>query len=167
MFGLSFLTSGMVKNLAIGLALLFAFGAVYSYGHSNGHTAGFQEGFDSRQSTIDKLVTTINDDRTAQATKIKAIEAKASEDVVAAIAEKAAQEHLRVTIATDFITQHPDVAAKCGLEATAIEAVNTMLGTQKVYDNVQILIDDMPLPADPNKPPTSAPPTEPIVKEMK
>lgn len=124
------------------LALIAAFGlGAYSYGHANGyadgHTKGFTEGHDSRneevshlQDNVAGLTKVINDERKAQAKKIKDVQDEASNTAVAT--EKRLGQQIRARdqiIASYKADVKPEIQQHCALSVETVRAINALIQT--------------------------------------
>jgi hypothetical protein len=131
---LSILTSGLSKAL-IGLLLVAGiFAGVYAYGHSKGSDAGYASGVAAEQPTILGLTKTINDSRTAVATKVDALQVKTASAVVASVQQQAVKTVVRTQIVDHYHTVEKVVASQCGLSNPSVLAINAALATQIIYD---------------------------------
>lgn len=128
-----FFKSGLGKSLLIGAAVLVLLWGVYEKGHVAGREEGYKEGMAIQQPIIDKLTKTINDERTATAIKVKTIEKKASDDVIAAKAVEVTKILTRDKIVNHYNTVEKVVASQCGLSKISVDAINALLDTQIVY----------------------------------
>lgn len=162
------------------LALIAALGiGAYSYGHANGyetgHTKGYTEGHDSRNDEVQHLkdnvaalTKIINDDREAQAAKIKKVEEVAANQAVETAKRLSQQIRARGMIIASYKADvKPEIQQHCGLSVETVQAINALIETVNEEPNES--------PASPNPPDSgsSADPggipaagqTTPIVKE--
>lgn len=138
------------------LALIAALGiGSYSYGHANGyeagHTKGFTEGRDSRNNEVEHLkdnvaglTKIVNDEREAQAKKIKDVEKKAADNAVAT--EKRLNVQIRARdqiIASYKANVKPEIQQHCGLSIETVKAINALI------QNVNEESNEVPAPSTP------------------
>lgn len=125
------------KISAILFTVLFAAGVAFAYSH--GHTSGYASGFTAGQNSRDKEVThlqenvaaltkIINDERKAQADKIKKVEAKAA-DAAVETAKRLGQEiRARDTIISSYRADvKPEIQQHCGLSVETVRAINALI----------------------------------------
>lgn len=135
-FKLFFSSSAGWVTLALAAAL--GIGA-YSYGHANGyetgHTKGYTEGHDSRdkevshlQDNVAGLTKIINDDRKAQAAKIKEVEKGAADQAVATEKRLGQQIRARDAIIASYRAEvKPEIQQHCGLSIETVRAINALI----------------------------------------
>lgn len=122
------------------LALAAALGiSAYSYGHANGyetgHTKGYTEGHDSRneevahlQDNVAGLTKIINDDRKAQAAKIKEVEKGAADQAVATEKRLGQQIRARDAIIASYRADvKPEIQQHCALSIETVRAINALI----------------------------------------
>lgn len=139
----------ILKYFLMIMAIISVVYGIYAYGHSKGHDEGYKAGWAAQQETIDGLVKQINDEREAQQKKLDKIQADAAEAILTAQKEAAAAKKERDDILSNY--QHntpPEQKHQCGLNVSAVNAINALLGTQLSYSNMD-LPEDFTLPVIP------------------
>jgi hypothetical protein len=128
----------MVKDAIIVLLLVAGITGVYEWGNSRGHTAGYTEGVASQKSTIDGLTLTLNTERAAEANKAAQVQNSASNETIADQTANANSQVVRTQIVDHYHTVEVPVAGACAVDTATITAINALLDTQAVYDDVPV-----------------------------
>lgn len=167
-FKLLFSSSAGWVTLALAAALCIG---SYSYGHAggytSGHTKGFTEGRASRNEEVSHLkdnvaalTQTVNDERKAQAEKIKAVQKAAADQAVETEKHLSLQIRARDQIIASYkVSVRPEIQQHCGLSIETVHAINALI------QNVNEEPDETPsaLPAPPDGSLTADPTDSPAV----
>jgi uncharacterized protein YdbL (DUF1318 family) len=119
--------SALIKYGLMALAVVAIVGGVYAYGDAQGNAAGYKHGWDDQQSTIDKMVTDENKQRTVQNQKIADLEAKSMKDSEDLAGEKMKEALASTATVTQYKTKYVQIAASCGWAPPTVSTINSLL----------------------------------------